>query len=302
MTGSCSQQDLRRSHSTSQATGRPSSTPPTGRFSLPRASMLRGAYSLLKYVVDDNQSVGVFVLHLSPPDAGSPDGSDSLHFQGTLEDSPEILVFDSTNATNGGAQYPFFIGGPMSPTHRVSWAGRRRLARAFAALSTTGLGCGARSDLGVDSSLAAGAYAFGSDADSPLVAPQDACQSNTVGTRTYQSEAELQALLVGRWMLCNPGTPNPYWSAAGVGLDILADGRVYPLSRDNYGQIVRGGGAIWAYSLFVIDDRQFDVTFELDKLSVSLPSQATFHGQLGDSPEKLTLDDGSHAYVLAPAQ
>jgi hypothetical protein len=50
----------------------------------------------------------------------------------------------------------------------------------------------------------------------------------------YSSEADLQSLLVGRWMLCNPGTPNGYWSAEGVALDLLADGLSYPLFRMPY--------------------------------------------------------------------
>jgi hypothetical protein len=104
-------------------------------------------------------------------------------------------------------------------------------------------------------------------------------------------------------MLCNPGTPNPYWSAAGVGLDLLTVGRAYPLFRDAAGQIVRGGGAyVWAYQLSLIDDSRFDIIFELGDTSVSSPKYATLHGQLGYNPEKLMLDDSTDAFVFAPAQ
>jgi hypothetical protein len=109
-------------------------------------------------------------------------------------------------------------------------------------------------------------------------------------------------------MLCNPGTPNGYWSAAGVGLDFLAGGRVYPLFRDDAGQIFRGGGQyVWAYQLSLIDDSRFDVIFELDDVLAGDPFDAspqyvTFHGRLGYKPEKLTLDEGVHAFAFAPAQ
>ena len=115
-------------------------------------------------------------------------------------------------------------------------------------------------------------------------------------THAYASEAEVQSLLVGRWMLCNPGTPGPYWSAAGVGLDLLADGLCYPLFRGKGSQIFRGGGEyVWHYSVVPGDGAGFDMVFEGG-------GNPTFASRLEDGPRKLVMDDGHKVYTFAPAE
>jgi hypothetical protein len=134
------------------------------------------------------------------------------------------------------------------------------------------------------------------DEPTPYEAPQDACMTDSASTRAYSSAADLNSLLVGRWMMCNPGTPNAYWSAEGVGLDLLADGLCYPLYRRNGTEIIRGGGDyVWRYSAVPGQGALFDMVFEGG-------GNPTFASQLGDDPRKLVMDDGKKKYVFAPAQ
>lgn len=125
--------------------------------------------------------------------------------------------------------------------------------------------------------------------------PQQACLTSSASTHAYSSEADLQSLLIGRWMLCNPGTPNGYWSAEGLGLDLLASGIVYPLFRGNNGQIMRGGGEYLSrYSVVPGQGTAFDLVFQGG-------GDPTFHSVLTDDPRKLVMDDGQR-YTFAPAQ
>ncbi len=128
-------------------------------------------------------------------------------------------------------------------------------------------------------------------------APQDACMTSSGSAHAYLSEADLQSLLVGRWMLCNPGTPNAYWSAAGVGLDLLADGRCYGLFRPTGSQIVRDEETdhVWRYTAVPGDGVAFDMVFVGG-------GDPTFHSKLEDNPRKLVMDDGQKQYTFAPAQ
>jgi hypothetical protein len=126
--------------------------------------------------------------------------------------------------------------------------------------------------------------------------PQEACLMDSRSIHAYASKDDLQSLLTGRWMLCNPGTPNPYWSAAGVGIDLLESGLAYPLFRFNNGQITRGGGLyIWHYSIALSDGTNFDLAFEGG-------GDPTFHTVLTDDPRKLVMDDGMTRYTFSPAQ
>jgi hypothetical protein len=138
----------------------------------------------------------------------------------------------------------------------------------------------------------------GTPADVPAqyASPQDACMASDGAALAYASETDLQSLLVGRWMLCNPGTPNPYWSAAGVGLDLLSGGLAYPLFRGTGAQIVRGSGAyVWRYGVVPANGSAFDMVFEGG-------GNPTFHSTLEDNPRKLVMTDGQNQYTFAPAQ
>ncbi len=167
------------------------------------------------------------------------------------------------------------------------------------------VGCGARTGNELDRVAAAGSA--GDDATAPSVgavdevpmqypSPQDACLASSRSTHAYASESDLASLLVGRWMLCNPGTPNPYWSAEGVGLDLLTGGLAYPLYRGNSGQIMRGSGDyVWRYRVAPGQGTAFDLAFDGG-------GEPTFHSVLTDDPRKLVLDDGQTRYTFAPAQ
>lgn len=170
--------------------------------------------------------------------------------------------------------------------------------------------CGARTDVPSATSettgpteVPPGSTPVGSTGETPIQppgpfeSPQDACMMSNGPAHTYSSEADLQSLLVGRWMLCNPGTANAYWSAADVGLDLLADGRCYGLARRGDTQLVRDEEEdhVWRYSVVPGNGQAFDMVFVGG-------GDPTIHSKLQDDPRKLVLDDGKKKYVFAPAQ
>ncbi len=183
-------------------------------------------------------------------------------------------------------------------------------AAVFVCVATLSLldGCGGRTgdalDLSAGPELTGDAggttpgAGVGSTTDTPMQyeSPQEACLMSSGSTHAYASLGDLQSLLVGRWMLCNPGSPNAYWSAAGVGLDLLGDGLVYPLFRGNAGMIIRGGGDyVWRYSVATGQGTAFDLVFQGG-------GDPTLHSVLTDDPRKLVMDDGQTRFTFAPAQ
>ena len=135
------------------------------------------------------------------------------------------------------------------------------------------------------------------DTPTQYESPQDACLTSSKSTHAYASLADLQSLLIGRWMLCNPGSSNGYWLGASFGVDLLADGHVYPLYRAPNGSIIRGGAdyAVWHYTLVPAQGTAFDMAFEGG-------GDPTVHAVLTDDPRKLVMDDGQNRDTFAPAQ
>jgi hypothetical protein len=184
------------------------------------------------------------------------------------------------------------------------------MRRASALLALALAACGARTGNGLDlaaesvqgdaaiTAVGAGDQPTrGPSAETPVSyeSPQDACLTDSRSIHGYASKDDLQSMLTGRWMLCNPGTPNAYWSGAGIGIDLLESGLAYPLFRRDSGAIFRASGYVWRYSVAPGDGTNFDLVFEGG-------GDPTFHTVLTDDPRKLVMDDGMNRYTFAPAQ
>lgn len=74
-----------------------------------------------------------------------------------------------------------------------------------------------------------------------------ACSESPAKTIEYGSEAELQALLVGRWARC----ADPQFPGEDVGVEFTSDHRWFTLTRDTKGSVSRVGGVddegTWEY-------------------------------------------------------
>jgi hypothetical protein len=64
------------------------------------------------------------------------------------------------------------------------------------------------------------------------------CNVSPASFVAYETEQELQALLVGRWMRCKA----PQVKGEDIGVEFTPDHRWYPLTRDGGGAIVRRTG------------------------------------------------------------
>jgi hypothetical protein len=134
-----------------------------------------------------------------------------------------------------------------------------------------------------------------------FIAPKDACAS--MGTpHDYSSADELEPLLTGRWMLCDPMDSGFCW---GEGVDLLADGSCYILVRSG-GHVYRSGYGADAHSYSVTvappADPRFDLEFTTGGVPPIAPRDHRFKAMLYDHPRKLVLTDDQYQYVFAPAQ
>jgi hypothetical protein len=114
---------------------------------------------------------------------------------------------------------------------------------------------GGTADAGAGSSPtgAAGTPADGGIADDPLAVSwtdpttADDCKTSPLSYQTYSSEAELDALLVGRWRRCKA----PQITGEDVGVEFTADGNFYALTFNAAHEIVRqvgiDYGGQWTY-------------------------------------------------------
>lgn len=69
--------------------------------------------------------------------------------------------------------------------------------------------------------------------------PAPECQMPESGPQMPQSDAEIRALLVGRWLTCSPGFP---YDTGSKGLEIACDGTWYLLYEQTPGTLTRGTG------------------------------------------------------------
>ena len=159
--------------------------------------------------------------------------------------------------------------------------------------------CGARTDVPAGPSesggLAPASTAPGGDVPVHYDSPQDACMASDGPGHAYASEADLQSLLAGRWMMCNPGTPNAYWSAEGVGLDLLASGLAYPLYRRNDGQI----SVEAATTCGAMPSPPAETGSTWSSRAAATPRSTR---SCKTHPRKLVMNDGKKLYTFAPAQ
>jgi hypothetical protein len=73
------------------------------------------------------------------------------------------------------------------------------------------------------------------------------CVASPITIVIYETAAQLNELLVRRWQRCTP----PMFPGEDVGVEFAADGRWYPLRRDDSGAVVRAlgidFGGTWSY-------------------------------------------------------